>query len=189
MHRLDGLWLGDAFLQHYGLKLLDDLTVLHDLLYKTWLHHPSIVGNGIVEGYSVNWRNLRLITNAHPGESGLTPVFRAVGSLSVRHSDHRWMIAHDRNLQILVDTDTVETLNIFPGVMTIIFINEVADTDVRADLQGASHINRTVAATSPVVILHRPAMHLHHTTARWNGHGGVDGTVIKRYEEGGYLKH
>ena len=26
-------------------------------------------------------------------------------------------------------------------------------------------------------------MHLHHTTTRWNGHGGVDGSIIKSYED------
>ena len=107
LHGFNCLWFGNAFLQDNRFKFLDNLAILHDLLHKTWLHHFSIVGYSIVERYSINGRNLCLVSNTHPRQSGLTPIFRAVGSLGVWHSDHRGMITDDRNFQIFVDTNAI----------------------------------------------------------------------------------
>ena len=97
LHRLNGLWLGDTFLKDYGLKLLNDLTVFDNLLDESRLHHLAIVGNSIVEGNGIDGCNLRFITDTHPWERRLTPVFGAIGSLCVRYSDHWSVIAYQWN--------------------------------------------------------------------------------------------
>ena len=130
LHGFNSLRFSDTLFQDNRFKLLNDLTILHDLLHETWLHHLSVVGNSIVEGYSVNWCNLRLVANAHPRESRLTPVFRTVSGLGVRHSNHRRMIADNRNLQILVNADSVESLNIFAWVAAIELVNDIAYANI-----------------------------------------------------------
>ena len=116
LHQLDGLWLGNLLFQYHGFELLDDLSVLHQLLHETRLHHLAVVGNGIVEGHGIDGRDLCLIADTHPGQGSLTPILGTVCRLCVRHADIGWMIAYQRQLQVFVDTHTIESLHIFLGI-------------------------------------------------------------------------
>ena len=189
LHRLDGLRLGNLLLEHHRLKLLDHLSVLHQPFHESGLHHLAIVGNGIVEGHGIDGRNLRLIADTHPGQRGLTPVFGTVLSFRVGHTDIGWVIAYQRQLQVFVDTHPIESLHIFRGIRAVVFVDNPAHTDVRTYFEGAWHTDGAIAATTPVVVLHGPAVHLHHATTGIDGHGGVYHTIVEGHEERGRLEH
>ena len=189
LHRLDGLRLGDTLLQHLGLKLPDHLSVLHQLFHEAGLHHLTIVGDGVVERHRIDRRNLRLIADTHPRQRGLTPIFRAVSGLRVRHTDIRRLITHERDLQVFVDTDTIESLHIFGRITAVILIYEVTHTNVRTDLERTGHADGTIASASPVVVFHRTTVHLHHTTTCRDAHRGVDHPVVEGHKERGDLEH
>ena len=67
LHGLDGLRPSYLFLQNHGFKLLYHLPFLHHLTDEAWLYELAVVGNGVVESQRVDGRNLRLITDGHPG--------------------------------------------------------------------------------------------------------------------------
>ena len=99
------------------------------------------------------------------------------------------MIAYQWNLQILVDAYTIKTLYVLRRIRAIVLVNNPTDADVRTDLEGTCHIDGSIATTTPVMVFHRPTMHLHDATARVDGHRGIDLTVIEGYEEGRHLEH
>ena len=99
------------------------------------------------------------------------------------------MVALDRQLQILVDAYTVETLYIFCRIGTIELVDNPADADVRTHFQGSGHIDILITATAPVVIFHQSAVHLHHTATRMNHEAGVGHTVVESYEERGHFEN
>ena len=98
LHGLQCLRSGYLTLQHHWLIFLDDLTILKNLLDKTGLHHLTIIGNSIIECHRVDRSYLSLIANRHPRQCGLTPILRAIGSLGVRHTDIRRVVAYQRKL-------------------------------------------------------------------------------------------
>ena len=189
LHGLDGLRLGDALLQHLGLKLPDHLSVLHQLFHEAGLHHLTVVGDGVVERYGIDGCDLRLVADTHPRQCGLTPIFRAVGGLRVRHTDIRRLVTHEGDLQVFVDTDAIEPLHILGRIAAVILIDEVTHTNIRTDLERTGHADGAIASTSPVVIFHRTAVHLHYTATCWDGHRGVDNPVVEGHEERGNLEH
>ena len=188
LHRLDSLWLCNPLFQDDRFKFFHDLAVLHELFDESRLHHLTIVGNGIIERYCIDGCYLRLVANTHPWECRLTPIFGTVGGLCVRHADHRWMIAHDRNLQVFMNTDSIEAFNIFRRIAAIELINDIAHANVGTDLKCPSHVDVLITATSPVVIFHRTAMHLHDTAAGMNHEAGIYHTVVECNQEGSYLE-
>ena len=191
LHGLDGLGLGYLLLQHHRLKLPDDLAVLDQLLHKTRLHHLTVVGDGIVEGDGIDGGYLCLVAYRHPGQRGLAPILRAVRGLRVRHADVGRMIAYQRQLQVFVDAHTVEPFHVAGGVAAVELVYDVADANVRADLQGACHIDVAIAAAAPVMVFHRATVHLHDTAARMDDEAGVvgDDLVVQGYQERRYLEH
>ena len=189
LHGLDGLWLGDTFLQHLWLKLPDHLSVFHKLFHETRLHHLTIVGYGIIETDGIDGCYLRLITNTHPRQCGLTPILSPVGRLRVWHTDIRRLITYEGNLQVFVDTHPVQTLDIFRRITAIELIDHVTDTNIRTDLQGTGYIDVLIPTTAPVVIFHRTPVHLHHTTARMDNITGINHPIVESHKEGGDLKH
>ena len=189
LHRLDGRRLGDALFQHHRFKLFDHLSVFYQLFHETGLHHLAVVGNGIVEGYRIDWCDLRLIADTHPGQRGLTPIFGAVSGLRVRHTDIGWVVTYQRQFQILVDAHAIESLYIFCGIRAVVFVDDPTHTDVRAHFESTWHADGAVASTTPVMVFHRPAVHLHHTTASIDGHGGIYDSVVEGHEERSCLEH
>ena len=191
LHHLDSLGLGYAFLQHNGRILLDGLSVLHHLGDESRLHHLAVVGYGIVEGQRIDGRYLCLVAYRHPGQRRLAPVFRAVGSLRVYLTNVRCSVAHKRQLQVFADAYAVESFDIFLRMAAIELVDDVAGADVGTHLQGTGHADGAIAATSPVMVFHRPAMHLHDATAGRNLETRVvrNDAVIQSHEEGCHLEH
>ena len=99
------------------------------------------------------------------------------------------MVTLDGQLQIFMDAYTIESLYVFRGIGTIILVDNPADTDVRAHFEGTGHADGAIAATTPVVVFHQSAMHLHYAAACIDGHGGVDDSIVEGYEERGGLEH
>ena len=99
------------------------------------------------------------------------------------------MITLDRQLQVLVDTHTIESLYVFRGIRTIELVDHPADTDVRTHLQCSSHVDVLITTTTPVVVLHLSAMHLHHTTTSMYHEAGICHSVVEGHEERSHLEH
>ena len=191
LHHRDGLLLGNTLLQHHGRELADGLTVLHQLRDETRLHHLAVIGNGIIERHRVDGCNLRLIAYRHPRQRRLTPVFRAVGGLRVHIADDGLAVAYQRQLQILSDAYAAQPGDILLGMAAVELVDDIARADVGADLQRAGHINVLIAATTPVVVLHPAAVHLHHATAGMYHIARIAGNdaVVKGHEHRCHLEH
>ena len=78
-----------------------------------------------------------------------------------------------------MDAHAIQSLDIALRLFAIELVDDVAHADVRTDFQCARHVDIAIAATPPVVVLHRTAVHHFHTAARMDDIAGVNHLVVK----------
>ena len=65
-HQGQGLCRANRRLDHLGREGLHRLTILHNLLGEQRTHHLAPIGDSVIESKRTDWRNLRLVADAHP---------------------------------------------------------------------------------------------------------------------------
>ena len=183
LHRLNGLRLGNLLFDYLWLSFQDHLTVLHKPLHEAGAHHTTIIGYSIIECHRIDRCNLRLITDRHPRQCGLTPIKRPICGLCIRHADIGRQVSNNRKLQVLTNTYTIKTLHIFSWIVTIILIYHIAHANITTHLQSTGHIDWTISTMMPVVVFHVGAMHFHHTTTGIDDVTRVNHTIIKSHQK------
>ena len=179
LYLLNDFRLGYLLLYHNGRKLLQDLSVLDNLLDEPRLHHTAVVCYGIIEGKNGYRRTLGLIAYTHPWKRRLRPV----GILSVLvlmgHADAGWGVSRYRHVQVGIQSEVVYVLYKPLRLVMIVLVDDAADTNIRADEQGLWQIHASIAATTPVMVLHVAPVHVPYAASSLHIFSSIAQPVVK----------
>ena len=176
--------LAYPFLDDFRRELAYHHAVLQFSLHEAWLHHLAAVGNGIVERQGTDGRKHGHVTDAHPWQIRLAPVTALV--LWMR--DIRLALAHEGKVEGNADAFAMQTIDIGGRIVAVSLIDDAAYAYVTALPEDVLHLEYTIAATVPVVVLHLAAMHV--DDARGAVHLLVQGylPVLKSHHDAGCLE-
>ena len=177
------LFLADALLYHFGRELLYYLSVLHHGLNEPRTHHCAAVGDGVIERKCRYWRHLGFVTYAHPGQRRLAPINVLAALVLLRHADAGRRIADYWQLQVLADADAVKPLDKLFGVLSVVFVDYPAYSDVGAVLQRLRQSKHLIASAVPVVVAHLGSVHVPDAASGVNCVCCVNHTVVQRHHE------
>ncbi|CUQ14008.1 Uncharacterised protein [Segatella copri] len=96
----------------------------------------------------------------------------------MRHADSGWCCSRQWNLQVVVQTGTVDTLYEFLRVVAVMVVYDAAHTDVRTVPQSLCEGQHSVSAFSPVVVFHFSAVHRPYTATGFYVIGRVYHSVV-----------
>ena len=183
------LRLGNLLALHHRRVVGDDLSVLDNLLHEPRPHHATVIGDSIIEGEDGYRRTLSLIAYAHPRQRRLGPVHILSVLILLRKAYARRRVAGDRNVKVVSQTEVMEILDVPLRIVMIVFIDNTADSNIRANEQSLRQIHTTVASAPPVVVLHISAIHIPYTASGLHILRSIAESVVENGHDAGGLKH
>ncbi len=177
------------FLYHLHGEFLNDLPLFLHTLHEARAHHNTAVGNGVVERHYGDRRHVRLVADTHPRQCRVAPVCPLSVLVLLWRSDARCHIALQRQLEVLGDADAVQSRDELLRVVVVVFVYEVADTDVGADLQHLWHGDDSITTAMPVVVAHLCTVHVADAASRVHRRCGVYDAVLQCHHEAGGLEY
>ena len=113
------------FAEHLHGKFLHHFAVSQDGLDDARAHHASVVGNAVVEVERVDRRDLRFISNAHPGQCGGRPI----GAFAWA-ADARFHISRNGDFEVFGRADAVQAVDKLTRVVVVGAVDEHTDAHV-----------------------------------------------------------
>ena len=162
LNLLQCLVFADVLLDDFYWELCHHFAISRNTLHEAWAHHPSVIGNSIIEGHGGDRRNLCVVTYRHPRQRSLRPI----SFLLVRTQNMRIGSTIERQIQRCSNAHSLQSSNEFLWLIMIVLINQSTHTDIGRTHHSEGHVEHAASASCPVGIAHSRSIHVINAATR-----------------------